>query len=80
MASSGSHGGGGLEPDTLPEALTAVGSFVSLIAVSFVAAERGVAHLGRLTKLVFNCILSLGLYPLLPGNMFICFLSVPSTI
>lgn len=38
-----------------------------------VSEERGVAHLGRLTKLVFHSILSLGLSPLLPGNMLVIF-------
>ena len=45
MASSGSHGGGGTEQNTLPEAPTALESFVSLIAVSFISAERDVALL-----------------------------------
>nr|BAC85457.1 unnamed protein product [Homo sapiens] len=73
---------GGRTSFPLPRASDTLGSFVPLswLLVSFTSVKRDVAEVGRLAKLVFNSILYFGLSSLLPGNVLIGSLPVPSAI
>lgn len=64
----------------LPGTLAALANFVPLswLLVTFTSVKNNVAEVGSLAKLVFNSILFLGLSSLLPANVLIGTLPVPS--
>lgn len=64
----------------LPGTLATLANFVPLswLLVTFISVKNNVAEVGSLAKLVFNSILFLGLSSLLPANVLIGTLLVPS--